>query len=66
MENEAIKTQEGQLVLFSRGESVEDLIYEFLKDRSPLTERAAGTVRVRILKGRLIRQHISISATRLL
>lgn len=40
MENEATKNQDKQLVLFSGGEAVEDLIYEFLKDRSPLTERA--------------------------
>ena len=40
MEKEATKNQDKQLVLFSGGEAVEDLIYEFLKDRSPLTERA--------------------------
>lgn len=40
MENEAQKTDRGQLVLFSGGEPVEDLIYEFLKDRSPQTEKA--------------------------
>ncbi len=40
MENEATKIHDKQLVLFSGGEAVEDLIYEFLKDRSPLTERA--------------------------
>jgi hypothetical protein len=40
MENEATKIQDNQLVLFSGGEAVEDLIYEILKDRSPLTERA--------------------------
>ena len=40
MEKEATKTKENQLVLFSGGEPVEDLIYEFLKDRSPLTEKA--------------------------
>ncbi len=40
MKNEATKNQDTQLVLFTGGEAVEDLIYEFLKDRSPLTERA--------------------------
>jgi site-specific recombinase XerD len=40
MENEATKIQDNQMVLFSGGEAVEDLIYEFLKERSPLTERA--------------------------
>ncbi len=29
-----------QLVLLSGGETVEDLLYEFLKNRSPLTEHA--------------------------
>ena len=40
MGNEATKRNYGQLALFTGGELVEDLIYEFLKDRSPLTERA--------------------------
>lgn len=40
MENEATKIQDKQSVLFSGGDAVADLIYEFLKDRSPLTERA--------------------------
>ena len=40
MENEASKIQDKQLVLFSGGDTAEDLIYEFLKDRSPLTEKA--------------------------
>ena len=40
MNNEATEANHGQMVLFSGGEAVEDLIYEFLKDRSPLTERA--------------------------
>ena len=31
MENEAIKNQDKQLVLFSGGDAVENLIYEFLK-----------------------------------
>ena len=40
MKSEAIESNQRQLVLFSRGEAVEDLLYEFLKDRSPLTEKA--------------------------
>lgn len=40
MRNQATKTNKNQLVLFSGGEAVEDLLYEFLKNRSPLTERA--------------------------
>ncbi|MEO5971151.1 MAG: hypothetical protein ABIQ95_14580 [Bdellovibrionia bacterium] len=40
MRNEAIKMNRSQLVLFSGGEAVEDLLYEFLKNRNPLTERA--------------------------
>jgi len=42
MKKEATKIseEEVQLALFIGADSVEDLIYEFLKDRSPLTERA--------------------------
>jgi len=40
MRNEATKMNKSQLTLFSGGEAVEDLLYEFLKNRSPLTERA--------------------------
>lgn len=40
MEDEAQKVTQNEIALFSGGEAVEDLIYEFLKDRSPLTERA--------------------------
>ena len=40
MGNEATKIHHGELALFSGGEAVEDLLYEFLKGRSPLTERA--------------------------
>lgn len=40
MRNEATKWNKNQLVLFSGGEAVEDLLYEFLKNRSPLTENA--------------------------
>lgn len=40
MRNQAARTNKKQLTLFSGGEAVEDLLYEFLKNRSPLTERA--------------------------
>ena len=40
MQNEATKINDNQLTLFSEVDSVEDLVYEFLKDRSPLTEQA--------------------------
>ena len=42
MQKEATKISEdqGQLALFIGADSVEDLIYDFLKDRSPLTESA--------------------------
>ena len=40
MRNQATKMNRNQLALFSGGEAVEDLLYEFLKNRSPLTERA--------------------------
>ena len=40
MRNEATNLNKNQLALFSGGEVVEDLLYEFLKNRSPLTERA--------------------------
>ena len=40
MQNEATKMNKSQPVLFSGGEGAEDLLYEFLKNRSPLTERA--------------------------
>jgi len=44
MKNDVTKISEpdqgSHLVLFSGSEAVEDLIYEFLKDRSALTERA--------------------------
>jgi hypothetical protein len=40
MSNEATKIHDGQLILFSGGDAVEDLLYEFLKGRSPLMERA--------------------------
>ena len=40
MRNQATKMNKNQLALFSGGEAVEDLLYEFLKNRSPLTERA--------------------------
>lgn len=40
MKIEATRVHTGQLALFSGGEAVEDLLYEFLKDRCPLTEQA--------------------------
>lgn len=40
MRNQATKMDRNQLALFSGGEAVEDLLYEFLKNRSLLTERA--------------------------
>jgi site-specific recombinase XerD len=40
MRNQATNINKGQITLFSEGEAVEDLLYEFLKNRSPLTERA--------------------------
>jgi integrase/recombinase XerD len=40
MRNQAAKVNRNELVFFSNGETVEDLLYEFLKNRSPLTERA--------------------------
>jgi hypothetical protein len=33
-------SKKNELILFSGNEAVEDLIYGFLKDRSPLTEQA--------------------------
>ncbi len=40
MMNEAQKVTQSEVALFSGGEAAEDLIYEFLKDHSPLTECA--------------------------
>ena len=40
MQKEASKRNRNQLTLFSGGEAVEVLLYEFLKSRSSLTERA--------------------------
>ena len=40
MEIELTKSNRGQLSLLLDVEAVEDLLYEFLKDRSPLTEKA--------------------------
>ena len=40
MESEVTKMHDGQLALFTAVDAAEDLLYEFLKGRSPLTERA--------------------------
>jgi len=40
MENEATNINCNNIALYSGGDTVEDLAYEFLKGRSPLTELA--------------------------
>lgn len=40
MRNEATKMNNSRLAICSGGEAIEELLYEFSKNRSPLTERA--------------------------